>query len=336
MSFRITKPRNIVVALDSSSHSRFALSWALENVIRGGDHMILVSVGVFPGTWGDFLSNAFQGAVYNKERVEGLQQEAEEYALKSLMDAARIVQAHSEGTPGELKITHEVLAFTRGTTEPRQVILTTCDLRNADLLIVGSRGLGTLSRLLMGSVSEYCAHNAPCPVIVVREGKGGEDGELEMEKTGTADDEMKAIVEQMEREADVKEEEEKKRLEEMVKGQVEGEAAGGESTTGIENVASGVAKINIEDVGEVQRSGVIPLQSTVEASTSTENIAGAERHLSQEYVSEGAEEQIPVAELIAENRALRKEVTSLQEEVRALNIVIGKITMQMRLTELEP
>jgi nucleotide-binding universal stress UspA family protein len=37
-----------------------------------------------------------------------------------------------------------------------------------DLLVVGSRGRGSLSERLLGSTSSYCAQHAACPVVVVR------------------------------------------------------------------------------------------------------------------------------------------------------------------------
>ena len=40
--------------------------------------------------------------------------------------------------------------------------------KGADLLVVGSRGHGEFVGMLIGSVSEYCATNAHCPVLVHR------------------------------------------------------------------------------------------------------------------------------------------------------------------------
>jgi nucleotide-binding universal stress UspA family protein len=40
----------------------------------------------------------------------------------------------------------------------------------SDVVVVGSHGRGGIGRALMGSVSDHVVRNAPCPVLVVREG----------------------------------------------------------------------------------------------------------------------------------------------------------------------
>jgi nucleotide-binding universal stress UspA family protein len=47
-------------------------------------------------------------------------------------------------------------------------ILRYADVTDTDLLVVGARGLGTMKRVLLGSVSEAVLRHAGCPVLVVR------------------------------------------------------------------------------------------------------------------------------------------------------------------------
>jgi len=49
-----------------------------------------------------------------------------------------------------------------------ETILQFAEKHGSDLIVMGSRGLSDLERILVGSVSNYVVHEAPCPVLIVR------------------------------------------------------------------------------------------------------------------------------------------------------------------------
>ena len=52
--------------------------------------------------------------------------------------------------------------------DPADVVIETADLRGADVIVVGSKGMMSPSRFLVGSVPNKISHHAPCDVIIVR------------------------------------------------------------------------------------------------------------------------------------------------------------------------
>ena len=91
---------------------------------------------------------------------EELQKTAREAAKIVIDNAARKLNEISDKT---LKISHEIIGG-----PPRQVIVEEAEAWGADLIVMGSRGLGAWNRLLLGSVSSAVVHHAKCCVEVVR------------------------------------------------------------------------------------------------------------------------------------------------------------------------
>ncbi len=56
-----------------------------------------------------------------------------------------------------------------GGLKPGQVIVHVAQESGASMIVVGTRGLGSVRRTLLGSVSDYVLHHAHCPVVVCRE-----------------------------------------------------------------------------------------------------------------------------------------------------------------------
>ncbi|KAK6147387.1 hypothetical protein DH2020_018299 [Rehmannia glutinosa] len=52
--------------------------------------------------------------------------------------------------------------------DPKDKICQAAEELHVDLVVLGSRGLGTIKRALLGSVSNYCVHHVNCPVLIVK------------------------------------------------------------------------------------------------------------------------------------------------------------------------
>ena len=87
---------------------------------------------------------------------------------KSVRQAAQAVIDNAllklKTVPSEsLKISTEIIQGS-----PRQVIVDEAESWGADLIMMGSRGLGAWNRLVLGSVSSAVVHHAKCSVEIVR------------------------------------------------------------------------------------------------------------------------------------------------------------------------
>jgi nucleotide-binding universal stress UspA family protein len=68
-----------------------------------------------------------------------------------------------------LRLTPRTVTIEGATREGPAAQVLLDETQGADLLVVGSRGLGGFSGLLLGSVSQQCVHHATCPVLIARE-----------------------------------------------------------------------------------------------------------------------------------------------------------------------
>jgi len=136
----------IVVGTDESEGAGGALTWAAEEAERHGAALVAVLA------WG-FLDQhrATPDTDFDREYGE--------------TDAAAALDAIVErvlGPDRAAKVTRQAV----NGLAPQALVAAAAD---ADLLVVGARGLGVVRGALVGSVSQHCLHHAPCAVAVVRE-----------------------------------------------------------------------------------------------------------------------------------------------------------------------
>jgi nucleotide-binding universal stress UspA family protein len=136
--------KNILLAIDGSDNASRAAKLAGDLVRETKANLWLVTAfDPVPSYLGE---PNFQQAVNSRLEAAGTILKA------ALQDVGKI--------PGELKT--EILEGPAA-----EAILKVVKTRQNDLIIMGSRGLGTLSVILLGSQSLKVLHHAPCPVLVI-------------------------------------------------------------------------------------------------------------------------------------------------------------------------
>ncbi|GAB2503774.1 Universal stress protein [Corynebacterium atrinae] len=144
----MTKEDIVVVAVDGSEASHNAVRWAANTANKRGIPLRLASSYTMP----QFLYA--EGMVPPQELFDDLQAETMEK-----IDQARVI-AH-EIAP-DIKIGHTIAEGS-----PIDMLLEMS--KDVTMIVMGSRGLGGLSGMVMGSVSAAVVSHAECPVVVVRD-----------------------------------------------------------------------------------------------------------------------------------------------------------------------
>ena len=143
----LTRP--IVVAVDGSPHSDAAVEWsARESVLRNARVQLIHVIAPMPEPWAAPADESSAVDRWHRDRANAILTGADAKFRSAL------------GKSGVADVETAVLEA------PVVPALIDASAR-AQLIVVGSRGLGTVSRLLLGSASTGLVHHARCPVAVI-------------------------------------------------------------------------------------------------------------------------------------------------------------------------
>jgi len=138
----------IVVGIDGSEASKAALRWAVEEA-----RLRHARVQAVHAWW----------IVPMLKPGGHLAPTASDWGAEDATERVRTFVTETVGEQTEVEITPVAV-------QGEQASVALVDAaKDADLLVVGSRGAGGFSGLLLGSISQQCAHHAPCPIVIVRE-----------------------------------------------------------------------------------------------------------------------------------------------------------------------
>jgi len=135
--------KNILVGVDGSENSLRAVEKAAELARTVGAHLVLVTAfdSIPP----------YLGSPYLEEAMARQTEKAEEILAKAREHLGGYEDVETEAIEGA----------------PADVILSAAEVHNADLIVLGTRGISGIAALLLGSEALKVASHAKCPVMLV-------------------------------------------------------------------------------------------------------------------------------------------------------------------------
>ncbi|WOL00464.1 hypothetical protein Cni_G09177 [Canna indica] len=153
--------RTIGIGIDYSPTSKSAVRWTIENLACAGDRVVLIHVlsksdsNIQKQLWKEKGSPLIPLEEFKELNL------SVQYGITPDGEVLDILQSASKTK--QVKVLAKIYWG-----DPREKLCEAVEDLKLDSLVVGSRGMGTIKRVLLGSVSNYVLTNATCPVTVVK------------------------------------------------------------------------------------------------------------------------------------------------------------------------
>jgi len=141
----------VLVAIDQSEQADEAFNWYLDNLHKHGNDLLLLHVAEPP-----YVST--QLMYMTAEMYSNLLLQEKEKAKELEERFAHKMREHHVG--GRIKAVFHP--------RPGEALIETAKEEKVELIVMGTRGLGTVRRTILGSVSDFVLHHAHCPICIYR------------------------------------------------------------------------------------------------------------------------------------------------------------------------
>ncbi|KAI8901929.1 hypothetical protein BC833DRAFT_521689 [Globomyces pollinis-pini] len=146
--------RVICIPVDESDSSKYVIDWAMKTLIqKDSDEVLLLhcrSIAI------DAAMSIESGFVLPAQYYDEIEDAAKQNSFALLKSFGKLLQDNG---------VHCKAISLRGS--PREELELKINRSAPDMVVMGSRGLGAFSSVLLGSVSQHLVHHSKVPVLIV-------------------------------------------------------------------------------------------------------------------------------------------------------------------------
>lgn len=158
--------RKVLIAIDGSTSSQKCIETVERLILPESEAQVcLFSVSNISNPY----TNAMMQRDINNKTVERIQKEHDENEkkdhVKEIKNQLGGMKAALEAKGVQVEIE---VAVIKGNHNPGENICEFAEKNNFDMIVVGSRGLGNVKKIILGSVSNYVVNHSKVPVLVVK------------------------------------------------------------------------------------------------------------------------------------------------------------------------